>query len=88
MSVAKLAAKNLLRQKRRTILTGIAVVAGVGIYILGEGFISGINENIIVSAIDSTVGHVLARPKGYPTQMLQHRNPSTRDVIVGLAPRC
>jgi putative ABC transport system permease protein len=50
----------------------VAIVAGVGIYIFGEGFISGINENVIVSAIEGTVGHVMARPKGYPTQAMQH----------------
>jgi putative ABC transport system permease protein len=72
MSVARLAARNLSRNLRRSLLTCIAVVAGVGIYVLGEGFIGGLDENIIVSAIDGTVGHVMARPKGYPLEAMQH----------------
>jgi putative ABC transport system permease protein len=48
------------------------VVAGVGVFILGEGFLGGLTENIIVSAIEGTVGHVMARPKGYPTMPGQH----------------
>ena len=72
MSIAKLAARNLVRNRRRTLLTGIAVIAGVGIYIVGEGLLSGLDENIIVSAIDGTVGHVMALPKDYPRQPLQH----------------
>jgi putative ABC transport system permease protein len=42
------------------------------VFILGEGFLGGLTENVIVSAIDGTVGHVLARPAGYPTQLGQH----------------
>ncbi len=71
MTVARLALKNLWRSPRRSVLTTVAVVAGVGVLILGKGFIAGLDENIIVSAIDGTVGHVMARPKGYPTTGLQ-----------------
>ncbi len=72
MSVASLAVRNLMRNRRRSILTGIAVVAGVGVYVVGEGFIAGLDENIIVSAIDGTVGHLTVRPAGYPVQPMQH----------------
>lgn len=72
MSIAWLATRNLSRNRRRSLLTGVAIIAGVGIYILGESFVSGLDENIITSAIDGTVGHVTARPAGYPVQALQH----------------
>jgi putative ABC transport system permease protein len=72
MSTARLARRNLLRAPRRTLLTTIAVVAGVGVFILGEGFLSGMTENLLVAAIDGTVGHVMARPSSYPTQPGQH----------------
>lgn len=72
MSIARLATRNLLRAPRRTLLTTVAIVAGVGVFIVGRGFVSGVSEAIIAGAIDGTVGHVLARPAGYPTQPLQH----------------
>jgi putative ABC transport system permease protein len=72
MNTARLAFRNLLRSPRRTLLTAVAIVAGVGVFILGQGFVAGLTENIIASAVDGTVGHVLARPAGYPTQFGQH----------------
>lgn len=67
----RLALRNFTRNKRRTLLTIVAVIAGVGISIIGRGFIEGLNESVIVAATDGTVGHVMARPAGYPTQALQ-----------------
>lgn len=72
MRTLRLASRNLLRAPRRTILTTVALIAGVGIFILGEGFLSGMSENVIVSAIEGTAGHVLARPENYPQQPGQH----------------
>src|ERR1700712_2246584 len=64
--------RNLRRAPRRPLLTMSAIIAGVGVFILGEGFVSGLTENILVAAIEGTVGHVQARPAGYPTQPGQH----------------
>ncbi|HET8936851.1 MAG TPA: FtsX-like permease family protein [Polyangiales bacterium] len=72
MSTLRLATRNLQRSPRRTLLTMSAVIAGVGVFILGEGFVSGLTENILVAAIQGTVGHVLARPANYPVQAGQH----------------
>jgi len=72
MTQLRLAVRNLLRAPRRTLLTMSAVIAGVGLFILGEGFVSGLTENVLVSAIDDTVGHVLARPADYPLQFGRH----------------
>ena len=72
MSTLRLAMRNLRRAPRRTLLTMSAIIAGVGVFILGEGFVSGLTENILVAAIEGTVGHVQARPAGYPTKPGQH----------------
>lgn len=72
MTTFKLALRNLWRTPRRTVLTTVSVVAGVSVFILGEGFISGLEENIVATAIDGAVGHVLVRPPDYPTLPGQH----------------
>ncbi len=71
-TTARLALRNLLRSPRRTVLTTVAIVAGIGVFILGEGFVGGVEENIVTTAIEGTVGHVLVRPPGYPTEAGQH----------------
>lgn len=71
-TTARLAARNLTRSKRRTFTTMTAVVAGVSLSILGRGFLDGMDEALIVGAIDGTVGHVTARPADYPTRPGQH----------------
>lgn len=72
MRQLRLALRNLLRSPRRSLVTMSAVIAGVGVFIVGDGFVSGLTENILVSAIDDTVGHVMARPAGYPLQAGRH----------------
>jgi putative ABC transport system permease protein len=72
VTILRLALRNLVRSPRRTVLTTIAVVAGVGVFLLGDGFVSGVEENIIATSIDGSVGHVLVRPADYPTRAGQH----------------
>lgn len=72
MSLLGLAARNLLRSPRRTVLTAVAIIAGVAVFLLGEGFVGGLEENILATAINSQVGHVLARPAGYPVRAGLH----------------
>jgi putative ABC transport system permease protein len=72
MITLRLAFRNLLRSPRRSILSMAAVVVGIGVFILGEGFISGVEENVKMASIEGLNGHVLARPAGYPTEGLQH----------------
>lgn len=79
----RLATRNLIRNARRTILTITVIVAAIGMLILGEGFVSGTEQNIIVAAINSTVGHITLRPAGYPADMGQ--NPVDR--LLDLTPR-
>lgn len=59
-----LALKNLRRNLRRTLISSIAVVAGVAIMIVGTGLVGGLNEGIVRAQIDSQSGHVSIRPPG------------------------
>ncbi len=70
MVLPRLALKNLRRNKRRSALTLSAIVAGVGLLIVGESLVAGMKENVIVAAEDTAVGHVTARPTGYPAEGL------------------
>ncbi len=83
-----LALKNLSRNRRRTALTAVSIVAGVAILILGEGFVSGVEENVVASAETGWVGDVLARPEGYPKvgahyplDHLLELTPAARDLL-------
>ena len=38
----RLAVRNLVRNMRRTVLTTTVIIAGIGVLILGEGFVSGV----------------------------------------------
>ncbi|HJN75536.1 MAG TPA: FtsX-like permease family protein [Myxococcota bacterium] len=66
MFLAQLALKNLLRNRRRNVITSVAVVWGVALMILGFGVVDGLDENVIRSQINTQSGHVLLRPPEYP----------------------
>lgn len=66
MWIFGLAIRNLARNVRRTVITSIAVVAGVAIMILGWGVVDGLDENVLRAAAFTTTGDVLLRPDGYP----------------------
>lgn len=72
MLLFRLAIRNLWRNARRTVLTTTVIIVGIGILVLGEGFISGVEQNIVIAAEDGLVGHVTIRPPNYPDQMGQH----------------
>lgn len=59
-----LALRNLGRNLKRTVITSVAVVAGVALMILGFGFVDGLDENVIRANINTTSGHVLLRAPG------------------------
>ncbi len=61
-----LAARNLTRNVKRTLITAAAVVAGVAIMILGWGLVDGLDENFLRAARTTYAGEVLLRPDGYP----------------------
>ncbi len=65
MWLVGLAARNLRRNLRRTAITGVAVVAGVALLILGQSLVNGLDENVIRAQIDTMGGHVSLTPPGY-----------------------
>lgn len=66
MWILGLALRNLARNVRRTLITSVAVVAGVAIQILGWGMVDGLDENVLRAAAYTTTGDLLLRPDGYP----------------------
>ena len=64
----RLAFKNLLRSKRRTILSSAAVVVGIFYLIVGRAFIGGVEESIVYMGVNGQTGHVTLRGADYPTQ--------------------
>ena len=67
-----LALKNLRRNLRRTLISSVAVVAGVTLMIIGNGLIGGLNEGIIRAQIDSQSGHVSLRPPSIEQGEITH----------------
>ena len=53
-----LALRNLLRHKRRTLLTAAALVMGIGIMILGRAWSAATEKAVVEPAKLSTLGHV------------------------------
>lgn len=68
--LVSLALRNLTRNLRRTLITSVAVVLGTALLILGQGFIDGLDENVIRAAEDGTSGHVMLRPASWPEDQL------------------
>jgi len=61
----KLAALNLVRERRRTLISLAAIIVGVVGYVLAGGFIDWIFWAIRESAIDNGLGHVQISAKGF-----------------------
>ena len=53
-----LAARNLLRHKRRTALTGLALGIGIGIMVLGRAWTAAMEQAVVEPAKGGTLGHV------------------------------
>jgi putative ABC transport system permease protein len=64
--VLKLAFRNLTRNTRRTLITGVTVALGVSVSVLGWGLVDGLDENALRAARTVITGDVLLRPQGYP----------------------
>ena len=52
----KLAWRNIFRNKRRTIIAGIAIAIGMASLILSDAFMIGMENNIVKSATASFLG--------------------------------
>ena len=61
-----LAVRNLLRNLRRTAISSVSVIAGVLVLIVGQGFVDGLDENVIRAQEDALSGELQLKPDGYP----------------------
>lgn len=72
MFLLHLAFRNLFRHKVRNLLSTAAIVVGIFYLVMGQAFIGGVEEGIIVAAEDGLTGHLNIRPPGYPKFGLDH----------------
>ena len=65
MRLVLLALRNLTRNKRRTLLTALAIVFGAMAIVLLQGFVNGFIRNNIEAIVMSKLGAVQVYRKGY-----------------------
>ena len=65
MLIIKMAARNILRQKRRTIITESSIVFGVVVIILIGGLITNLKEDLGGDIIDTLTGHIMVHTGSY-----------------------
>ncbi len=61
----RIAAKNLMRQRRRSALTGISIVLGVTFSLFATGFLNGFIQTLIRLTVESQIGAIQVHKKGY-----------------------
>jgi putative ABC transport system permease protein len=65
MIVLKMAARNVLRQKRRTVFTGLSIVGGFALAAIFIGWADGSYNNIIDQFTRTRLGHIQIHEKTY-----------------------
>ncbi len=63
----RLSFRNVMRNPGRTMITSVAVVAGVALMILGWGLVDGVDENVLRASSRTVTGDVILRPVDFPT---------------------
>lgn len=64
--ILKLAWRNLGRNRRRTIITGAALVVGVALSVAGYGLMDGMNGELLRALTRNELGHVQVHNPAYP----------------------
>lgn len=72
MFLFKLALKNLMRQKRRSAVAALAILAGSFYLVMGQSFIEGINEATYRGYENGLFGQLVVMTKDYPTVGVKH----------------
>jgi len=65
VNLIKIAFRNLLRYKRRTLLTSILIVIGVVLVVATVGFAAGFKSSVTSILTDSTLSHIQVHKQGY-----------------------
>lgn len=70
LTLVRIAFRNLLRAKRRTLLSGGTMALGTAALVLGNGLADGIARQLTASLVAVQTGHVqvVARPQGFEPQ--------------------
>jgi putative ABC transport system permease protein len=64
-TLLRIAARNLLRQRRRSALTGASIVLGVACALFAMGFLGGFADTLIRLSVDSQIGAIQIHKRGY-----------------------
>jgi putative ABC transport system permease protein len=65
MLILKMAFRNIFRQKRRTVLTGLSMLVGFLLAVIFIGWSDGAYNNIIKTFTGNRLGHIQIHKKGY-----------------------
>jgi len=61
----KMALRNTIRNRRRTALTVLAVLVGVGMFVIANSFVDGIDQSLVGQEIKVENAHLRIMPAGY-----------------------
>ena len=64
-NILKIALRNLLRYKRRTMLTSLLIILGVVMVVVFSGISTSFKDMMICTITDSMLGHIQIHKKGY-----------------------
>lgn len=85
-----LTAKNLLRRRRRTLLTAAAIAVGIVYFVAFDSLLSGLDQEAINNMINFETGHVqLTAPAGTPPEAIDAllRDVRSQDGVAAATPR-
>jgi ABC-type lipoprotein release transport system permease subunit len=79
----KISLRNLIRQKRRNILLGIAIAFGTMVLIIAHGFSHGISDNLFNKVIVYVSGHigVVFTENGNMFKQVCHDGPAVKELV-------
>ncbi|NUN16437.1 MAG: ABC transporter permease [Myxococcales bacterium] len=63
--IVRLALRNALRNRRRSLFTLLSLLIGVGLLVISQSFVDGIERTLVANEIDSEHSHVRIVPQGY-----------------------
>ena len=64
MLTFQIAFRNIMRQKRRSLLTGLSMTGGYMLFVLGYSLLEGSYGNIIDNTMHNTMGHCFLNEDG------------------------
>lgn len=80
--ISKLGLRNVLRNKRRTFLSSLAIGIGLASLIFADGFLIGMRQNVIKTVTETYMGQAQIHAKGYRNNPeVENSIPNVKDVI-------